>query len=123
MSGVEGEDGVVGAGGGGLQVQVSQFPAPGGVEGGPGISGSGNSSGVAVEGMMAEEPAAIEMDGPAKKKLKLEGGTGGPDEVSGQKQFDKLERRLGGILCCAVCLDLPKQAIYQVTFVTPMIPC
>ncbi|KAG8330678.1 hypothetical protein J6590_057255 [Homalodisca vitripennis] len=28
---------------------------------------------------------------------------------------DKLELRLGGILCCAVCLDLPKAAIYQCT--------
>ncbi|XP_018335771.1 cysteine and histidine-rich protein 1 homolog [Agrilus planipennis] len=26
---------------------------------------------------------------------------------------DKLEQRLGGILCCAVCLDLPKSAVYQ----------
>ncbi|KAJ3648257.1 hypothetical protein Zmor_020073 [Zophobas morio] len=25
----------------------------------------------------------------------------------------KLEERLGGILCCAVCLDLPKAAVYQ----------
>lgn len=28
---------------------------------------------------------------------------------------DKLELRLGGILCCAVCLDLPRAAIYQCT--------
>lgn len=26
----------------------------------------------------------------------------------------KLEERIGGILCCTVCLDLPKTAIYQV---------
>lgn len=26
---------------------------------------------------------------------------------------EKLESRLGGILCCAVCLDLPKTAMYQ----------
>lgn len=30
---------------------------------------------------------------------------------------DKLEHRLGGILCCAVCLDLPRAAIYQVFIV------
>lgn len=30
------------------------------------------------------------------------------------KKPDKLELRLGGILCCAVCLDLPRAAIYQV---------
>ncbi|XP_046999680.1 cysteine and histidine-rich protein 1 homolog [Schistocerca americana] len=28
---------------------------------------------------------------------------------------EKLEQRLGGILCCAVCLDLPKAAVYQCT--------
>lgn len=27
---------------------------------------------------------------------------------------EKLEQRLGGILCCAVCLDLPSAAVYQV---------
>lgn len=27
---------------------------------------------------------------------------------------EKLEHRLGGILCCAVCLDLPRAAVYQV---------
>lgn len=27
---------------------------------------------------------------------------------------EKLESRLGGILCCAVCLDLPKTFMYQV---------
>lgn len=27
---------------------------------------------------------------------------------------EPLEERLHGILCCAVCLDLPKSAVYQV---------
>ncbi|KAH1014555.1 hypothetical protein HUJ05_012408 [Dendroctonus ponderosae] len=30
----------------------------------------------------------------------------------------KLEDRLGGILCCAVCLDLPRAAVYQVSLVS-----
>lgn len=30
------------------------------------------------------------------------------------KLVEKLEARLGGILCCAVCLDLPRTAMYQV---------
>lgn len=34
---------------------------------------------------------------------------------------EKLEHRLGGILCCAVCLDLPKIAVYQVIQI-PLIP-
>lgn len=29
-------------------------------------------------------------------------------------ECDSLEERLNGILCCAVCLDLPKSAVYQV---------
>ena len=28
----------------------------------------------------------------------------------------KLEEKLNGILCCAVCLDLPNVAVYQVGF-------
>lgn len=31
------------------------------------------------------------------------------------KMIEKLEARLGGILCCAVCLDLPRTAMYQCT--------
>lgn len=34
------------------------------------------------------------------------------------KTVEKLEARLGGILCCAVCLDLPRTAMYQVRFVS-----
>nr|CAD7204952.1 unnamed protein product [Timema douglasi] len=32
---------------------------------------------------------------------------------SADGKTDKLEYRLGGILCCAVCLDLPRTAVYQ----------
>ncbi len=39
-----------------------------------------------------------------KKKLKTDNNSFEP----------KLEQRLGGILCCAVCLDLPKSGIFQV---------
>lgn len=44
-----------------------------------------------------------EEDEPLAKRLKLCDG-----------QTDRLEFRLGGILCCAVCLDLPPAAVYQV---------
>lgn len=30
---------------------------------------------------------------------------------------ERLETRLGGILCCSVCLDLPSSAVYQVTVI------
>lgn len=38
-------------------------------------------------------------------------------KISSNKPEEKiynLVERLGGILCCAVCLDLPRTAIYQV---------
>lgn len=51
---------------------------------------------------------------PEAKKRKIE-----PAVPSTSSGHDKLELRLGGILCCAVCLDLPKTAMYQVgTFVS-----
>ncbi|CAK1553130.1 unnamed protein product [Leptosia nina] len=43
-------------------------------------------------------------EGPSPKKRK----TAFDEEPS-----EKLEHRLGGILCCAVCLDLPPAAVYQ----------
>ncbi|XP_050550707.1 cysteine and histidine-rich protein 1 homolog isoform X2 [Spodoptera frugiperda] len=42
-------------------------------------------------------------DEPLTKKRKL----------TDKEGSDKLEHRLGGILCCAVCLDLPQAAVYQ----------
>ncbi|KAK5648450.1 hypothetical protein RI129_003342 [Pyrocoelia pectoralis] len=33
--------------------------------------------------------------------------------LNSELKTDKLEQRLGGIFCCAVCLDLPKAAVYQ----------
>lgn len=36
-------------------------------------------------------------------------------EKSAEAIAEKLEQRLGGILCCAVCLDLPRAAVYQCT--------
>ncbi|XP_045777778.1 cysteine and histidine-rich protein 1 homolog isoform X1 [Maniola jurtina] len=45
---------------------------------------------------------AQEDEGPAPKKRKTD-----------TEDTDKLEHRLGGILCCAVCLDLPQAAVYQ----------
>lgn len=43
---------------------------------------------------------------PLKKKSKL--------DVQSSKQPYKLEERLNGILCCAVCLDLPAITVFQV---------
>lgn len=46
---------------------------------------------------------------PEAKRKKLD-----PAVASTSGTNEKLELRLGGILCCAVCLDLPKTAMYQV---------
>lgn len=45
---------------------------------------------------------------PDKKRRKV-------TRADGSKSEQKLEHRLGGILCCAVCLDLPRSAVYQVS--------
>lgn len=55
-----------------------------------------------------------------KSKLDMGGGLGlhSGNNVTGAgraQREEKLELRLGGILCCAVCLDLPKTAMYQVS--------
>lgn len=53
----------------------------------------------------SESEASLELEEPETKRRK----------TSPAKQtVEKLEARLNGILCCAVCLDLPKNAIYQV---------
>ncbi|XP_026496539.1 zinc finger TRAF-type-containing protein 1 homolog isoform X1 [Vanessa tameamea] len=44
-------------------------------------------------------------EGPSPKKRKT--------VLIENEQIEKLENRLGGILCCAVCLDLPQAAVYQ----------
>lgn len=49
-------------------------------------------------------PDINDAEGPLAKKRK----------ICDKEQSDKLEHRLGGILCCAVCLDLPQAAVYQV---------
>lgn len=54
---------------------------------------------------------------PTKRPRLATGGMvpiGGPGSIGGSRSSDKLETRLGQLLCCAVCLDLPHSAIYQV---------
>ncbi|CAG7830382.1 unnamed protein product [Allacma fusca] len=57
-------------------------------------------------------PAAVdESIEPIKKKAR----TDGSQALTSIKISEKLEQRLGGILCCTVCLDLPRSAVYQCT--------
>lgn len=50
-----------------------------------------------------------EFSQPETKKRKIS------QSVNADRIKYKLEERLGGILCCAVCLDLPRAAVYQVS--------
>lgn len=51
----------------------------------------------------------------SSKRLKKSAGTAsGSSLITSVGTGSKLEQRLGGILCCAVCLDLPKSSVYQV---------
>lgn len=55
-----------------------------------------------------EQENTADTDEPEPKRKKLD-----TPKLS-SKLVEKLEARLGGILCCAVCLDLPRTAMYQV---------
>lgn len=55
-----------------------------------------------------KRPEEAKEDDVASKKPRLETCDRDDNE-------NKLEARLGGILCCAVCLDLPRSAVYQVS--------
>lgn len=57
-------------------------------------------------GMRREGPEP-DPDEPPKKRVKV------PEGESG-----KLEERLYSVLCCTVCLDLPKASVYQVNVVS-----
>ncbi|XP_053251059.1 zinc finger TRAF-type-containing protein 1 [Podarcis raffonei] len=108
--------GVVAAGAGGpLALGEAAGPGPGGAEepgpplgaGGAGAGGGGGGGGGLVR--QPEPGGDRDSDAPPKKRLKLPGGAeGGGGGV-------KLEERLYSVLCCTVCLDLPKASVYQCT--------
>lgn len=63
-----------------------------------------------------EKPQQDDFAEPEIKKRKISSNK--PEE-----KIYNLVERLGGILCCAVCLDLPRSAIYQVrifSLITPL---
>ncbi|XP_020740163.2 zinc finger TRAF-type-containing protein 1 isoform X3 [Odocoileus virginianus] len=61
------------------------------------------------------QEAAVDPDAPPKKRLRAaeaaEAAAAAAAAGSG-----KLEERLYSVLCCTVCLDLPKASVYQATF-------
>lgn len=92
---------------------VGVAAAPGSSSAGLGVGAVGAAM-EAVAGVAAiQEEVGIRRDGPdsepdepPKKRAKL------PEGESG-----KLEERLYSVLCCTVCLDLPKASVYQVNMV------
>ena len=69
-----------------------------------------SSSDVVIESRDSIETGSEAFE-PANKKLRKE-----ESNVEKTKNVDeRLETRLGGILCCSVCLDLPSSAVYQVS--------
>jgi hypothetical protein len=71
----------------------------------------------------AQNPSSNnDIDEPELKKIKLSDDSEKKSSTTTPKKskeiVEKLENRLGGILCCAVCLDLPKTAMYQVITTT-----
>lgn len=69
-------------------------------------SDSASSSNQNQSGMEIEEKLDEAME-PEKKRARI---------TPNPAKNNKLEQRLGGILCCAVCLDLPIAVVYQVIF-------
>lgn len=75
---------------------------PEAVAAGAGLSGIQEESGMRREG--SGSGPETDPDAPPKKRVRLQEGEAG-----------KLEERLYSVLCCTVCLDLPKASVYQVT--------
>ncbi|XP_051520310.1 zinc finger TRAF-type-containing protein 1 isoform X2 [Myxocyprinus asiaticus] len=78
-------------------------PVGGALDAGPvnaGLAGIQEESGVRRDGSGTE----ADSDAPPKKRVRLQEGEAG-----------KLEERLYSVLCCTVCLDLPKASVYQCT--------
>ncbi|KAF5908631.1 cysteine and histidine-rich protein 1 [Clarias magur] len=71
---------------------------------GAGLSGIQEESGMRREGSGSGSGPEPDPDAPPKKRVRLQEGEAG-----------KLEERLYSVLCCTVCLDLPKASVYQCT--------
>ena len=68
-------------------------------------------SDVVVEPGESIETGGQSFEPPSKKQRKEDVS---PEKRSEKGADERLETRLGGILCCSVCLDLPSSAVYQV---------
>lgn len=70
--------------------------------------------------MSESEPASSSNQNPSSTEVEEKKDDDGEPEKKRARicpnpsKNNKLEQRLGGILCCAVCLDLPIAAVFQV---------
>ncbi|NXW99021.1 CYR1A protein, partial [Larus smithsonianus] len=112
MSGAEDRE----AGGGPAAPSAPSAALPGpaaAAAGGPGEAGGAEEAGSLLGGARPHGEAGADPDAPPKKRLRAAGtGAGGPEGAAGSV---KLEERLYSVLCCTVCLDLPKASVYQCT--------
>ncbi|XP_065359451.1 zinc finger TRAF-type-containing protein 1 homolog [Calliphora vicina] len=77
-------------------------------------NGSGNNSSNNTTTATTTTPTTTaDANEPLAKKQKLDHPSTSSSLAVQSAAYEKLESRLGGILCCAVCLDLPKTAMYQ----------
>lgn len=95
--------------------ELAVAAAPGSSSSGLGVGPVGGAmeagQGSAALAGIQEEPGGrrdasgpeTDADAPPKKRVRLQEGEAG-----------KLEERLYSVLCCTVCLDLPKASVYQV---------
>ncbi|XP_066426136.1 zinc finger TRAF-type-containing protein 1 isoform X1 [Molothrus aeneus] len=110
MSGPEERD----AGGGGPAAPSAPSAAAPGAAAAAALGGgeSGGAEEAAAAAALLLE-AGADPDAPPKKRLRAAGSGGGGAE--GAAGSVKLEERLYSVLCCTVCLDLPKASVYQCT--------
>ncbi|XP_034480306.1 cysteine and histidine-rich protein 1 homolog [Drosophila innubila] len=95
-----------------LQMQASTSSAGGGVGGSSMSVGS-----VPLDTQSSGEPPAkkqmLDPNAASSSSSSLSGGGGGGPAGTGSGTNEKLAYRISTALCCAVCLDLPKTAMYQ----------
>lgn len=68
---------------------------------------------ISISENQVENEKMDEMKEPDTKRKKIENPQSAGEKKTSES-FEKLEFRLGGILSCAVCLDLPRTAMFQV---------
>ncbi|XP_064124338.1 zinc finger TRAF-type-containing protein 1 isoform X1 [Loxodonta africana] len=79
---------------------------------GPGLP---DEAGLAGARQLQLQEAAGDPDAPPKKRLRAAEAAEAAAAAAAAAGSGKLEERLYSVLCCTVCLDLPKASVYQCT--------